>query len=494
MTKTITTLAIIRQVWLAVTASLGYLTIGLVRGWSSPAIPSMREISPNLAPDDEVISWISAVPPLGAFVGSLFCGPMMQGLGRKKTLLISSPLFAASWLIIGLANHWGIIIAARAFSGFCVGIVLPSAQIYVSECSHPRMRGMMGSLPALAMAIGILVSYILGTFLSWYALSIASAAFPASLVVLLQFLPESPTWLQTKGRTTEAKAALEWLQRESNIATVELSTIEPPKEVVTALPSNEEKTIRSKKAIASGPYSLDSMLRKPVLVPFGLAVGILVFQQVSGIDSIVFYTVSIFKASGSTLGEYESTIIVGAVQVVATIASVLLVDAQGRKALLLISGVTMAVSMAALGAYFYLLDKGKAGGLGLLPLFSQLVFIVGYSLGYCNIPFILMGELLPIAQRSLLSSVAGALNLASMFVVIKTFPDLVDIIGSDGTFWLYACLCALSCAFVHFFLPETKGKSLDEIEELFEKMSSNPRIKTAEERARQPKQDMIVMH
>lgn len=101
------------------------------------------------------------------------------------------------------------------------------------------------------------------------------------------------------------------------------------------------------------------MLRRPVLVPFGIAVGILIFQQVSGIDSIVFYTVSIFQASGSTLGEYEATIIVGAVQVVATIAAIMLVDAHGRRPLLLASGATMAVSMTGLGVYFYLYDRGK---------------------------------------------------------------------------------------------------------------------------------------
>ncbi|KAF6200292.1 hypothetical protein GE061_006595 [Apolygus lucorum] len=229
-----------------------------------------------------------------------------------------------------------------------------SPALEVSECSHPRMRGMMGSLPALAMAIGILVSYILGTFLSWYALSIASAAFPASLVVRSSSFQSRQRGSRPKeddgGESGSRPAVLLWVSNESTIIVWSGSSC------------------RHHRVCAACRRS---------------------------------------RQKGSSL----------------------------------ISGVTMAVSMAALGAYFYLLDKGKAGGLGLLPLFSQLVFIVGYSLGYCNIPFILMGELLPIAQRSLLSSVAGALNLASMFVVIKTFPDLVDIIGSDGTFWLYACLC-----------------------------------------------------
>lgn len=121
----------------------------------------------------------------------------------------------------------------------------------------------------------------------------------------------------------------------------------------------KERSVRTKKAILNGPYSKKELLRKPVLVPFGVVVGVLVFQQVSGIDSIVFYTVSIFQASGSTIGEYESTIIVGAVQVVATGVSLVLVDSRGRRALLLVSGAVMAVSMGALGVYFYLHDRGN---------------------------------------------------------------------------------------------------------------------------------------
>ncbi|XP_014248720.1 facilitated trehalose transporter Tret1-like [Cimex lectularius] len=463
----ITPPAVLKQVWLAMTASLGYLTIGLVRGFSSPAIPSMESNNPELIPHHQALSWISAVPPLGALVGSLFSGAMMQHLGRKRTLIISSPMFAASWLFIAYSTDWLHLVTARALTGLCVGIVLPSAQIYVSECSHPKIRGMVGSFPALFMAGGILMAYILGSFLLWNHLAMVSAAFPIILLFLLIPLPESPTWLRCRGKMKEADQAMSWLHREPFTTNIEMFTVNSPKEAVTSLPKSK-KSLALSKAILKGKFSRETLFRGPVLLPFGLVIAIMIFQQISGIDSIIFYTVSIFHISGSTLGEYEATIFVGAVQVVATLLSLFLTDWYGRKVLLLISGSIMAIAMTALGTYFYLYERGRANSFGLLPLLSQLAFITGFSIGFCNIPFILMGELLPIAHRSFLSSIAGACNLGAMFLVIKTYPDITQWLGPEGAFWIYAVLCFTSCIFVHFLLPETKGKSLEEIEAYFE--------------------------
>lgn len=148
--------------------------------------------------------------------------------------------------------------------------------------------------------------------------------------------------------------------------------------------------------------------------------------------------------------------------------SLLVIDRAGRRPLLLVSGVTTSLAMALVGTYFYLQDRGRAGGLGLLPVGSLLLFMVGFSVGYANIPFLLMGELLPVRQRSVLSSLAGSFNLGTMFLVIKTYPQLRHAMGTDGTFWLYSALCLASCIFVALLLPETKGKTLDEIESYFE--------------------------
>ncbi|XP_069687135.1 facilitated trehalose transporter Tret1-like [Periplaneta americana] len=442
------------QLLLAMAASLGYMTTGLVRGFSSPGVPSMQQISPHLVPNDNAVSWISSIPPVGAFVGSLCAGPLMQLGGCRRTLMLSSPLWVTGWLLIALGNTYEIILFARILTGFCVGLVTPSTAVYVSECSHAEIRGVLGCLPALFMATGILLSYVMGAWLPWNQLAWASAIFPALLLIVMIPLPESPAWLLSRGRIEDAEKSMKWLHH-------------PPRNPETESPvyiiSSEEIVSNQK-----GAFSINEVFRRPVLFPFALTFVLLIFQQVSGIDAIIFYTVSIFHSAGSQVNDHLATIIVGLVQLVANFLSLFVVDRAGRKPLLIGSGALMCVALAALSTHFYLQENNMAEGLGLLPLISLMVFMVGFSLGYCSIPFLLMGELIPEKQRSFLSSIAGSLNLGMTFIVIKTYHDLMTSIGKDGTFMLYSAVCFSSCIFVYFLVPETKGKSLIEIEEIFE--------------------------
>jgi facilitated trehalose transporter len=300
----------------------------------------------------------------------------------------------------------------------------------------------MGSLPALFMATGILASYILGSWLTWQQLALISAVFPGTLFFLLLPLPESPVWLRNRGEVKASEKAMSWLHL-------------PPPQQSSLNPRTERAP-------------LNSYFRSSVMVPFFLVTLILFFQQVSGIDTIIFYTVDIFRSSGSAINDYSATVIVGLVQLVATFLSLFLVDRFGRRVLLLVSGLLMGLSMGALGAYFYLYQQQRADSLGLLPLFSQLLFIAGFSVGFSNVPFLLMGELLPEAQRSFLSSVSSAVTLGTAFLSIKTYPALQSLLGLQGVFWLYSGFCFFSCIFVFIFLPETKGKSLEEIEHYFQ--------------------------
>lgn len=317
------------------------------------------------------------------------------------------------------------------------------------------------------MAGGILLSYLMGAWLPWNHLAWASAVFPALLLVVLIPLPESPTWLLSRGRIADADRSLKWLHHQPRTPSSRIP-IELRKTSVFTIPSEgRQQSVSSNENSKSG-FSRKELFRRPVLVPFALTFSLLIFQQVSGIDAIVFYTVSIFHSAESGIDDHLATILVGLVQLVANFASLFIVDRAGRRPLLIASGALMCVALTALGTHFHLQKHGMGEHLGLLPLISLMVFMVGFSIGYCSIPFLLMGELIPEKQRSFLSSVAGSLNLGIMFVVIKTYHDLKNSMGEDGTFWLYSAVCLCSCFFVYFLVPETKGKSLVEIEEFFE--------------------------
>jgi len=345
-------------------------------------------------------------------------------------------------------------------------IILEISLLQVSECSYAEIRGFLGSLPALFMVGGILLSYIMGDWLPWNHLAWASAVVPAMLLFVIIPLPESPVWLLSKGRTSDAQNALKWLHhRPSPKDSIPVELQQTSVYVITS--ETTQTTVSSNNKSSSG-FSRKELFRRPVLVPFALTFTLLIFQQVSGIGTIIFYTVSIFHSAGSQLDDHLATIIVGLVQLIFNFVSLFIVDWAGRKPLLIASGAIMCVALTALGTHFHLQKYGIEQSLGLLPVISLIVFMVGFSIGYCSIPFLLMGELIPEKQRSFLSSIAGSLSLGIMFVVIKTYHGLKNSIGEDGTFWLYSGVCLCSCFFVYFLLPETKGKSLKEIEEFFE--------------------------
>jgi facilitated trehalose transporter len=368
----------------------------------------------------------------------------------------------------------------------------------VSECSYAEIRGLLGSLPALFMAGGILLSYTMGAWLPWNQLAWASAVFPALLLFVMIPLPESPAWLLSKGHIADAEKSLKWLhhQHHQPHAQNERIPVELQQTSVYAITSESaQNTVTSNEKLDSG-FSSKELFRRPVLVPFALTFMLLIFQQVSGIDAIIFYTVSIFHSAGSQIDDHLATILVGLVQLIATFVSLFIVDRAGRRPLLIASGALMCVALTALGTHFHLQEHGMNQGLGLLPLVSLMVFMIGFSIGYCSIPFLLMGELIPQRQRSFLSSIAGSLNLGIMFIVIKTYHDLKNSMGEDGTFWLYSAVCFCSCLFVYFLVPETKGKSLTEIEEFFEltqvSKRSNNKNKKGEQHASEPETTMTT--
>ncbi|XP_048480687.1 facilitated trehalose transporter Tret1 isoform X2 [Plutella xylostella] len=443
--------AFLKQLWLTLGASLAFLIIGLVRGHSASALPSLEALDPALVTNTQMKSWIGAIPPLGAFLGSLCSGVIMQRAGRKRTLQFTAPLWGAAWLVLGFAPSFPLVLVGRLASGICVGLALAPAQVYVSECCDPHIRGRLGSLPALCMSLGIVVSYVAGSWLYWRHLAFLSAGFCLALFLALLPLPESPVWLEAQG--LDAAAAVKWLQLTPRATAAVKEEVDEKQQMEEPAPTD---SVFSRKVLCS------SVVYKPLIIGFSL----LFFQQFSGIDAVIFFTVEIFESAGSTLDPMTATILVGVVQLLSNALSTLLVDRAGRRPLLLASAAVMAASMMAMGAAFYFKFEQESW-LGYLPVISLVSFMLGFSVGFGVLPFLLLGELFPARHRSPLSALAGAVNLLAMFTVIKTYHSLDHLLTSAGTFWMYGGFCVLAFFFVLFAVPETKGKTLGEIEHHF---------------------------
>lgn len=241
-------------------------------------------------------------------------------------------------------------------------------------------------------------------------------------------MPESPVWLKTKNRLEEAKLAIDWLHL-SGI------TLHDSNEDASKIPPIKDKFV-----------SYKALFSRSCLLPLGIGLGLLVIQQISGIDAVIFFTVQIFEDAGSSLNSYLATIIVGVIQLLSNFAALFVVDKAGRKPLLIASGVIMSISMGCMGLAYYLNSIGnhKFGLVDFekknlkilkpfsifsrfLPLASLVSFMIGFSIGFGTIPYLLMGELFPTQQRGLLSSIAGSFNLLVMFLVIIGYHVLVDV-------------------------------------------------------------------
>jgi facilitated trehalose transporter len=394
--------------------------------------------------------------------GAICSSLPLSRFGRKNTLLLSGVLFLFAFILLGTCKETESMVAilvSRAILGFANGLVIPSCQIYVSECTESHIRGTLGSLPALFMALGTLLCYVVGAFLPWHFLSYFCAAFPILMLTLIALLPESPAWLLTKGREEDAKRSLTWLRG--------------GKDVMDELSRIQENIHRSATTSSSPVKSLRSLLKRPVLAPLFISMSLMFFQQWCGVNAVIFYTVTIFSEAGSSIEKNLATIVVGIVQFFATFISIFLVDKAGRRILLLTSGVIMTASLAAVGAFFYMKSQNEHYGLEFLPLLGLVVFMIGYSIGFASVPFVLMGELFPHEYRSLLGAVSSCFNLTNTFLVIKLFTNISTGVGLHGVFWIYASVALLSCVFVMVFLPETKGKTLEEIEAFFRKSNES---------------------
>lgn len=379
-------------------------------------------------------------------------------------LLLALP-FTVGWGLIIWANsvemfYWGRFITGLSGGAFCV-----TAPMYTSEISENSIRGTLGSFFQLLVTVGILLAYILASMVNIKHLSMISGAVPVIFFIIFSMMPESPVYYMKKGNLEGARSSLRRLRGPDYNCEAELQILKD------SMDNSQSNNVSFKSAITS----------KPAIRSLIIGYGLMFFQQASGVNVIVFYSSVIFEAAGSTMSPSTSTIVVGVMQVLTVLISSLIVDKLGRRALLLVSEVFMFVSLAVLGAYFHLKDNGTdVSHISWLPLLAVSVFIIVFSLGFGPIPWLMMGEIFAPQIKGIGASSAGLMNWMLAFAVTNYFSTLRDYLNTDGAFWLFSGFCAVGLIFVIFVIPETKGKSLEEIQiELGAPMpSAQPRNQT----------------
>ncbi|KAK8393402.1 hypothetical protein O3P69_013415 [Scylla paramamosain] len=312
----------------------------------------------------------------------------------------------------------------------------------------------MGTFPEAAVALGSLLCYGFGAITDWRWLAVVSAVVPGvPLFLSMLLLPESPQWLVKKGRLSSAEKSIQFFRCPTHNVKGEVDIIH-----TNILETDgAEISVWEQLRLFRKPQNW-----KPVLIVF------LVFicGQFSGFAVVTAYTVDIFNEADTNLDANNATVIVGVVRFMSTLVSAALLDRVGRKPLLIISAIGSSVGMVSIGAFFYLRTVGSAEGLGLLPLASLLVYVFFNELGYGPIPWLLSGELIPLAVRTIGNGVAVTAYSLAAFIIGLTFPYLTALMSTYLVFWMYAVF-SLSGVALGVFLPETRGKTLEEIEKFF---------------------------
>lgn len=390
-------------------------------------------------------------------IGCIIGGIIMEKYGRKMAHLILNIPFVVGWIFIAAATNLTWILVGRFLTGFCVGLLGPPASVYIGETSDPKYRGFLLAGVSLAIAIGILISHLLGTFLDWQLTAIICAVCPLISFVCMLLAPESPSWLLSKGKVEAALKSFKWLRGCDDESSQEF----------------ENMVVNQNTSTSVGNYSwaiLKDNIRQPTfLKPLFILLGFFLTMQFAGVNAVSFYSVTIMKETiGEGLNEYLAMLIIDGVRFIVSILACVLLRKCGRRPLLMVSGVGTVISLISLAVFLYFSSRNEAlKSIAWLPMTCLIAYICFVSVGIVPLPWCMTGELFPLALRGLGSGIVSSFNFICFFAVVKTGPTFFATIGQEGAFFIYGSVALIGTIFLVLCLPETKDKTLQEIENSF---------------------------
>ena len=427
----------------AITA-LGGLLFGYDTGVVSGALLFVKKDFGGLSNFQQEL--VTSLLLVGAVLGALVAGRVADRIGRKPAVLITAVVFVVGVLLAAFTPTYPMLLVARIIIGLAVGSASMIVPLYIGEIVPPRVRGGLVSLNQLAITVGILGSYLIDYGLSGtgnWRLMFGLAAIPAAaLFIGMLFQQESPHWLIRQGREDEARQVLRRVRNEGDI-------------------DAEIREVREVSQREGGLRDLVSPRVRPLLM-----VGVLlaVFQQITGINTVIYYAPTLLQGAGfGNSGALLANVVNGAVNVGMTIVAIWLLDKVGRRPLLLTGTAGMAVGMA-ITALSFLGGENLHGALAIVAVLGLLIYTGSFAIGLGPVFWLLIAEIYPLKIRGAAMSVASMANWAANFVVTISFLTLLSAIGGVGAFFLFGFLTLVALAYFWRKVPETKGRSLQEIE------------------------------
>ncbi|MBN2478657.1 MAG: sugar porter family MFS transporter [Parachlamydiales bacterium] len=433
--------------FVAIIAALGGLLFGYNTSVISGAILFLtKDFNLTVFQQEMVVSIILIGALVGAYVGGLFA----DRLGRKFTLFFTTVLFLIGTIIIMTSHSIFILFIGRIIVGLAIGIVSMAAPLYIAEMSDPKHRGALVSLNQLAITIGILLAYAVDYYFAdvneWRSM-FAFGLLPAFLMFIgLFFIPETPTFLISRGK------------KERALIISKKILLNKSEKIVITIPKDKKVS------------SWKNIFEKSVRPALYAGIGISIFQQITGINIVIYYAPKIFQMAGfeTATTAILATAGVGIINVLMTVVALWLIDVLGRKPLLKIGLIGMVASLFILGLAFMFATKI----LHIISVISLMSYVAFFAISLGPVAWLIISEIYPSAIRGRAMGIATFFNWASNYIISLTFLTLVASLGTSVVFWMYAAIGLLGLWFVVKKIPETKGKTLEEIQKYWKKSTA----------------------
>ncbi len=431
-------------------AATGGLLFGFDTGVINVALPTLRKAF-DLTPELE--SWVVSAVLAGGMVGPFVSGPLTDYLGRKKINILASLIFVVGSILTAIAPNVVFLIGGRLLLGLAIGIVASTVPLYIAELAPKEKRGQLVTFFQLAITLGILLSYVVGYLFEGqenaWRLMFWTGFIPAAVLFTgMFFVPESPRWLISKGRSEEALLVLNKLRT--------------PEQALEELKETEE--ILSEKTSGKGDWKI--LFTKKLRIPLFIGIGIFCIQQFSGINAIIYYSTDIFKKLFDGPTATLATVGVGVINTFATLLAIRLLDKIGRKPLLYIGLIGTAFCLGTVGLAFYMKDSLPAALQQWMLVGGIYTYIIFFAISLGPLGWLLISEVYPLKIRGFASSMGSFNHWFFDFWVAFSFPRLAATSLGDngGIFGIYMLVVLLGLFFARYVVFETKGLSLEDIE------------------------------
>ncbi|HVB86997.1 MAG TPA: sugar porter family MFS transporter [Candidatus Dormibacteraeota bacterium] len=427
-------------------AALGGLLFGYDTGVISGALIFIQKTFSLSTFNQELVVSVVLV---GACVGALSGGRLADRFGRRHMLIFTAIIFIAGAIACAMAQNVMMLIVGRSIVGLGIGLASSTVPLYISEVSPASARGWQVSLFQFAITVGILAAYLVDYAFAasenWRWMLGLAVVPGAALGLGMLIVPESPRWSAQRGNVEKARSVLVKIRGTQDV-------------------DAEMREIEATLHQAHEHGRLSDLWLPEVRMAMVIGIGLAIFQQVTGINTVIYYAPKIIQSAGisSASGAILATAGIGLVNVVMTVVSMWLIDRVGRRPLLLVGIAGMIVSLGVLGYAFY--APSRSGSVAEIAVVTLMAYVASFAISLGPIFWLLIAEIYPLKIRGSAEGVAAASNWAANFVVTLTFLTLLQVIGASRTFWLYAALALAAWVFSYALVPETKGRTLEEIE------------------------------